>query len=220
MTITKSSILKLKYLSILPFGGRGGVVRFFLLTHGVKYEEELINPQENWADEKKRLIESGDNPAGTLPVIVVNGKYYSQHIALCRYLAKVHDLTSGDDYKDYVQDLVADEYHTFRAALIEAAFFASDEVKAVYKKTALVEYLTKFEALYSKYKTEVAYLSVSSKNSLPLWGDAAIFGALYDNIVGKCLTLEELKRYPCLLALYNAYSEIPSVKEWIEKVSA
>jgi hypothetical protein len=48
----------------------GGVLRFFLLSHGVSFEEELIPMSgNNWSTEKQRLIASGENPLGTVPIV-------------------------------------------------------------------------------------------------------------------------------------------------------
>ena len=208
-----------KYLNLLPLGGRGGVTRFFMISQGINYEEDLIAYDESWAKEKARLIESGENPSGTLPMLYCNDKPQPQHIAAARYLARVHKVTSGDDYKDYVQDMVADEYHSFRSQWVSVAFGGDDEVKADYKTGDLVNHLTKFDALYKNFKTEEIFLSVSATTGQPLWGDAAIFGLLRDHILTNLLSLEDLAKYPCLLAMYTAYESIPAVKEWLDSVN-
>jgi hypothetical protein len=120
-TMNPSALLVFKYLNLGAIGGRGGVQRFFMLANDIKFEEELFAPGDAWAAEKKRMMETGDNPCGTVPVTIFSGdeegaaQSLSQHIAVCRYLARLHKLDTGDAYKDYVQDLVADEYQPFRA---------------------------------------------------------------------------------------------------------
>jgi glutathione S-transferase len=215
MTISTESPLIFEYL-ILPhgLGGRGGVQRFFLLTQKIPFDEKLV-PLDEWGEEKKRMVSSGENPSGTVPVIYAEGTALPQHIATLRYLARVYDVTSGDSYKDYVQDLVADEYQGFRDKWVETAFNGTDEVKASYRKEDLPKQLSKFDALYKQFKTCDTFLSVSASTEQPLWGDAAIFGLLLDHTLTGLLTVDELKAYPRLFALYEAYQNIPAVNAWI-----
>ena len=148
-----------------------------------------------------------------------NGSPHPQHIAASRYVARVHKVTSGDDYKDYVQDLVADEYQGFRDHWVKVTFSGTDEDKATYKENDLVKYLTKFNALYENFKTEETFLSVSAKTKQPLWGDAAIYGLLRDHILTSYITEEDLSAYPFLSNMYVAYEKIPAIEEWLAKLN-
>ena len=216
MTIIKDSRIILKYLNILPYGGRGGVTRFFLLSQGISFDEDLV---ANWAQEKERLVESGENPSGSVPILYSkNGDAHPQHIAAARYVARVYGLTSGDDYEDYVQDLVSDEYQGFRDQWAAATFRGNDEAKKVYKDNVVPVQLKKFNALYESFKTHDIFLSVSSKTDQPLWGDAAIYGLLRDHIVSGYLTREDLTVYPRLMAMFTAYEDIPAIKTWLESL--
>ena len=221
MTITLESPLVFKYLA-LPVAARGGVLRFFLLSHGVKFDEELIPMSgDTWSTEKQRLIASGENPSGTVPIIYSKNTNlrdaHPQHIAVSRYLARVYQLTSEDSYKDYVQDLVADEYLGFRDQWVAATFGGNAEAKAKYTTETLPPQLTKFNALYQQFKTEEAFLSVSAKTGQPLWGDAAVFGLLWDHTMTGYVTVQDLEnKYPHLAALFAAYHAIPPVNQWIE----
>ena len=226
MPINANSPLTFKYLN-LPngLGGRGGVQRFFLLSQNIPFEEKLVDFAE-WELEKERLVTSNENPCATLPIIYTNnnqGKQAQliQHIAASRYLARVHDVTSGCDYKDYVQDLVADEYQGFRDAWVKVAFTGTDDDKKTYKDTEVPKYLAKFEGLYGKYKTHETYLSVSKSTGHPLWGDAALFGLLRDHVLTELVCLDALKAsYPNLYGLYESYGSIAAVKAWTDKKAA
>jgi len=206
MTTTTDSAIVLKYLNILPYGGRGGVTRFFLLSQGLAFEEDLV---ANWAEEKKRMIESGENPAGGVPILYISGQARPQHIAAARYLARVKGLTSGDNYKDYVQDLVADEYQGFRDQWAKATAGVDEDAKKDYKDKVVPVQLKKCDSLYESFKTHHTFLSVSSETARPLWGDAAIFGLLRDHILTGYVTREELAVYPRLMAMLTAYEVIP-----------
>ena len=225
MTIVPNSApLVFQYLNLLPLGARGGVTRFFMLSQGIDFQEQLIS-MADWPTVKKRLVETGQNPAGSLPIIYNadndNEQAHPQHIAVSRYLARIHGVTSGDDYKDYVQDLVADEYQGFRDAWVKTTFSGTDDEKTDYKTGSLVTYLTKFNALYETFATTDTFLSVSAKTGHALWGDAAVYGLLRDHILTKYITKDDLQSsYPRLATMYTAYEKIPAVQAWLEKVDS
>jgi hypothetical protein len=62
--------------------------------------------------------------------------------------------------------------------------------------------LSKFEALYEKFKTSEIYLSTSPAGR-PLWGDAAVFGLVRDHILTGHMTEEDLRSFTNLMALYK-----------------
>lgn len=228
MIISPTSKLVLKYLA-LPYGigGRGGAQRYFLLSQDIPFSEQLFAMGDEWAAEKKRLAETGENPSATVPVIVATNDdenqhcyYLPQHVATARLLARIHGKTSGDDYQDYIQDMIADEYQGFRNKWVWASFEAKENEKAEYRSTDLPQQLTKFNALYRNFKTHDVFLSVNPGNQKPLWGDAAMFGLLRDHILTGHMTEDELQVYPELMALYEAFGKIPAVAAWIEEVVA
>jgi len=225
MMINKASVLKFKYLALGGIGGRGGAQRFFLLANDIPFEEDLVTGSDWGASEKARVVASGENPCGTVPIIYASNldeesapAHLIQHIATARYLARVHGKTQGlSPYEEYVQDLVADEYQGWRSDWVHHAFNTkSEDEKATYKTEKVPEYLTKFEELYKKYKTHEIYLSVSSQEKSPLWGDAAVFGLVRDHILTGLLPQEDVAKYPSLAAAYQAFGDIPSVKAWID----
>lgn len=218
--------LTFKYLALGPLGGRGGVQRFFMLTQGINFNERLFSPSDTWPIEKAQMIKTGENPCGATPVSYIKSEtgdqqlHLSQHIAVCRYLARVNNINSGDAYKDYVQDLVADEYQGARDLWVTTAFKATDEDKATYASETFPKKLQMFDALYKKFKTEgdaSPYLSTNAGGDKPLWGDAAVFGLCYDHIKTGLMREEELTSYPNLDAMYKAYASIPTVASWIEE---
>lgn len=210
-----------KYLDLGSIGGRGGTLRFFLLANGIPYDETLYPMgSDEWVAEKARLISSGENPCGTVPVVYnfdSNSIELSQHIAICRFVARSNKVDSGDAFKDYIQDMMADEYQGFRDMWVRMVVRANDDEKAEYRTKTLPETLAKFEALYKKYKTADPYLSTNPAGN-PLWGDAAIFSIIYDNIQTGFLTQDTLvQSYPNLAALYQTFAAIPAVVSWINE---
>ena len=106
------SSVSFKYLDLGHIGGRGGTLRFFLsrsTSNSIPYQEDLYKYNDSvWGVEKKRLVESGENP------YTEDGHHLNQHISMARYFARINKLDSGDSWKDYVQDVIADEYQGFR----------------------------------------------------------------------------------------------------------
>jgi glutathione S-transferase len=206
-----TSTPKLIYLN-LPVAARGGALRFFMLSNNIDFTEDLID-MKDWPARKAELIKSGANPAGNVPIIELDGKVLTQHVSTMRYLAKLAGKTSGDDYGDYVQDLVADEYQNWRNVWVATAFQGGD--KDVYKTETLPEKLTIIEGYYNNYKTgKSPFLSVSPSGA-GLWGDSAVAGLLWDNIQTGLLDEEILDKYPNLSALYKTYIAQPPVAAWI-----
>jgi glutathione S-transferase len=197
------------------------------LSQDIPFSEQLFAMGDEWGAEKKRLAETGENPSATVPVIVATNEndkehccYLPQHIATARLLARIHEKTSGDDYQDYVQDMIADEYQGFRNKWVWASFEAKDDEKADYQTTDLPQQLAKFNALYRNFKTHNVYLSVNPTNQKPLWGDAALFGLLRDHILTGHMTEDALQDYPELTAMYQEFEKIPAVAAWIEQAMA
>ena len=169
-----------------------------------------------WGVEKKRLVESGENPCGTVPVAYTeDGHHLSQHIAMARYFARINQLDSGDAWKDYAQDVIADEYQGCRNIWVEKSFASAEEQKAEYVSKTVPELLTKFEALYKKYKTTD---KDQGSSIFEHRGDTAMFSILYDHIQLGHFTEETLtSSYPHLSALYKVFMAIPAVAEWIQR---
>uniref|UniRef100_A0A7S3PFA0 Glutathione S-transferase n=1 Tax=Aplanochytrium stocchinoi TaxID=215587 RepID=A0A7S3PFA0_9STRA len=197
-------------------GGRGGVVRFFLLANNIPFTEELI-PMSDWPEHKATFIKEGVNPAGTVPIVQLGDKTLTQHVAIMRYLANLAGVSTGDPYRDYIQDLVADEYQGWRDAWVSGAF-GDDEAKNNYAKETVAKKLRLFEGLYAKYKMNDAFLS-TSPNGVPLWGDAAIYGLIRDNIISSFLDENTLEEHPCLNKLFKKYGALPKVASWVQKAA-
>ena len=187
------------------------------MNHALRFTAEKIAKRLSAKKaEKERLAISGENPAATVPVVYADGKPLTQHVATARLLSTVHNRSSSDIYANYVQDMVADEYQGFRDAWVHHAFGATDEEKATFKKETLPKQLVKFNAMYEHCKTHTIHMSVSEKNNQPLWGDAALFGLIRDNILTGLMAREDLTKYEKLEAMYSAFEKIPAVAGWID----
>jgi len=145
-----------KYLGVPnKIGGRGGVTRFFFLMYGIQFDEELYDfTTEAWPNKKREILASGENPAGSVPIVVYGNKTLTQHIATIRYIALDLGLGAGP-WGNYIQDIIADEYQFLRDAWVVAAFMGGDKEKFL---TLVKDKLTVFNALYYKYATDDVYM--------------------------------------------------------------
>lgn len=96
-----SGNVELKYFDIGPKGSRGGPVRFMLQLHEVDFDENKIAPDASWMDVKKQLIESGENPCGTLPILTIDGNTYFHHLPILRLLAAKVESAKQDGSKRF-----------------------------------------------------------------------------------------------------------------------
>lgn len=190
-------------------------MRNFLGVHGIAFDSTLIS-MSDWAGGEKERSTREENPCGNVPIVFWEGKILIQHISIMRYIATVSGFGPSDAWGGYVQDLVADEYHSWCASWVDAAIF--DKEKAAYKESVAGK-LSTFEALYAKYKigTDGPYLSTSPSGK-GLWGDAAVFGLIWDNIQTGMSSEEEILGYPHLDALYKASMAEPSIQQWIASI--
>ena len=219
----------LKFFELGPVGGRGGVVRNMLLVHDVKFKESKVPAFENWQAEKQRLISSGENPLGTLPVLYIDEKPYFGHIPIARYLAaKVShctpwicmtrdtvqfDAVHSDHEVRYRSDVILDEYTNWRG----------DWAKSNFDEGKKQEYLEKREKLYALM--EKLYENRSDQSTPYFMGletpgvdDVAIYTLLYDDqtIYGKL----DMTSYPTLEELLKKVGEIPRIAEWTQEVAS
>ena len=63
--------------------------RLIFEDQGVKYEDVRV-AFPDWAALKQKLVESGDNVYGQLPVVVLGDKTLAQSFAINRYFAKIY----------------------------------------------------------------------------------------------------------------------------------
>ncbi|KAI8607510.1 hypothetical protein BC830DRAFT_1158634, partial [Chytriomyces sp. MP71] len=103
----------------LPNLGRGEVVRLFLADAGIAYKDVRIPLDATWATKKQEIIASGENPYGGLPILELDGKKYTQHIPILRFLSRKLGKYGGSTEDDvYLLDAVSDLYVDWRASWV------------------------------------------------------------------------------------------------------
>ena len=114
---------------------------------GIKYENQYVD-RETWPTEKKRLLETGDNPFGQLPVVEHNGKTLFQSTSIFRYYAKKLNLHGSNDEEEYLVDNLHD---CIMDSLKDASvLFGSDEAaKTLYWSEKAIPNVEKVEKVAS-----------------------------------------------------------------------
>ena len=57
-------------------------------VHNIPFHEEVVALADWSAPTGKAACMKEHNPAGSLPVLVMGGKSYAEHVSICRYLAR------------------------------------------------------------------------------------------------------------------------------------
>lgn len=84
----------------------------FLLNYGkIEFEDIRIDFIKDWPTYPKETL-----PLGQLPILEIDGKVFSQTIAICRYLAKRVGLAGNTVLEDYEIDNAVDTANDFRAS--------------------------------------------------------------------------------------------------------
>lgn len=185
----------------MPKFGAAGGIKLLLADAGVDFQEIKYN-YDSWLPVKENLLKIGASPAGTLPLLQIGDKYYSQTAAIIVYLTKV---------LDYSPNLTADENYRLWAAMD----LARDGAMAKYRKDkeawlknigALEKFLT---AYHSSISGEGAFVLKDKVSAV----DLSIFCLLSDAKMEKEIDLEQ---YPKLAALYEAVKNRERISKWLQ----
>ena len=73
--------LTFKYLDLGAVGGRGGIQRFFMLANNIPFIEQLYDFSDpaSWGVEKQRLLDTNENPCGSVPVTILQTTNNNHH---------------------------------------------------------------------------------------------------------------------------------------------
>jgi glutathione S-transferase len=195
------------YLDLKPFGGlagRGGAVRFFMLRHGIKYDEKLLAWGE-WTQNHKARAAEGQNPSAHLPIVTLNGQHLTEHHAIMRRFSKQLGEYGADVDRDYLVDRTASASNEWRD--LWAAALSDPAAKEQYRVRR-----TDFYRIFSKYHEMDHGANGHMVGDAPSYADDLLFAILWDDSHGH--GTDALTATPRLQQFYDAYLAQPAISDW------
>ncbi|XP_059054885.1 uncharacterized protein LOC131848938 isoform X2 [Achroia grisella] len=109
---TELSVSPIKMANVVfhyfPAKALGESIRMLLAFGGQEFEDDRI-PMDKWPEYKPKT------PFGQMPVLEMNGKEYTQSIAISRYLGRLYGLAGADVEEDFLIDQNVDFLNDIRA---------------------------------------------------------------------------------------------------------
>ena len=186
--------------------GRAEIVRFVFVQAGVEYEDVRVTGEE-FGKMKPTL------PAGSLPVLEVDGEQLAGSGVITRYLAEEYGLAGSNalenaqiaSFCDVINDL---------SAFITPAFFGTEESKAAGLKALLEKEIPKYFAIMEKRIKE------NKSGNGWVYGDKITYADLR-----LCVTVDGLMAlnptmaddYPALKNVNEKVKAEPKIAEWLKK---
>ncbi|CAK1555545.1 unnamed protein product [Leptosia nina] len=180
---SRSSEMENVVFYYFPFKGMGEGIRMLLNYGGQKFDDRRI-PREQWPELKP------NTPFGQMPVLDVNGKQYSQTLAIARYLGR-------------------NELRVKCAApMFEEDAALKQKMKDDLDKNYIPVAMKKLNEIIGNNNGYIANGKLS-------WGDFVIAG-VYDGLKNMLLQMPDLdEKYPNVKKLRDNVVSLPKVKEYV-----
>ncbi|CAF4878564.1 unnamed protein product [Pieris macdunnoughi] len=192
-------------LYYFPFKGLGEGLRMLLSYGGQKFEDHRV-PKDQWPEFKPKT------PFGQMPVLEINGKKYSQTLAMSRYLGRKYGI-AGDNLEesfeiDQNMDFFTDIRLKASTVMLEQDPDIKQKIKDDLEKNYYPVALKKLDEIIGKNNGHIANGKLS-------WGDFVIAG-VYDAMKNLLLQMPDLdEKYPNLTKLRENVVSLPKVKEYV-----
>ncbi|ELU08530.1 hypothetical protein CAPTEDRAFT_177148 [Capitella teleta] len=187
--------------------GLGEPARWLFALAGQPYEDYRFQEGE-WPSVKP------NTPCGQAPILVVDGKQFSQTKAILRYLAKQFGFFAASDWDQARGDMVADYLDDIRKPLPEI-YLEKDEAK---KKELLDNYMENFP---KSLKNLEKILTENQGGDGYFAGDKITWTDVYFvcniNIFTRMLPKTLLEPFPKLKALMERVESLPAIADWIKR---
>lgn len=186
--------------------GRAESIRYVFAQAGVKYEDVRVTGEE-FGKMKPSL------PAGSLPVLEVDGERLSGSGEITRYLAEKFGLAGANEWENAQLASIMDVLSDLQSCVIPVFWGKDDAAKAEAKKKLLEESIPKYFGGLEK--------RIKANNSPGGWA----YGNKITYVDMKIsLTLDRLlgldpavgDAYPTLKKLSDMVKEQPKIAEWIK----
>ncbi|KAJ3663482.1 hypothetical protein Zmor_007740 [Zophobas morio] len=184
--------------------GAAECIRFLFKYGGIDFEDIRITKEE-WPALKHKT------PFGHLPFLEHKGKIVTESVSICRYLGKIANLASNDDWENLEIDSIVDTIYDMRYQSIKVVRMEQDASrKKTMKEKSLNEiipnYFTRLEAVVEKNN---GYLALGRLTWADLYFVSMCPG--FDYFAGG----DVFEKYPNLKALRTKVEALSAIKEWI-----
>ncbi|XP_059048744.1 glutathione S-transferase 2-like [Achroia grisella] len=187
-----------------PIKALGEPIRLLLSYGGQEFQDDRI-PYDNWPEYKPKT------PFGQMPVLELNGKVYTQSVAIARYLGRKYGLTGADIEEDFLIDQYVDFLNDIRSKSATVHYETDAALKAKkHEENAKTLYPFLLQKLDEIIKQNNGYL-VGGKLT---WGDF-VFTGLYDYLKVMMQAPDLDTKYPRFKKLYDTVQSLPKVKEYV-----
>ncbi|XP_071454226.1 glutathione S-transferase-like [Hetaerina americana] len=197
-----ASSYKMTYFDIR---GLGEPIRYLLAYGGIEYEDKRIAFEE-WPAMKN------STPYGKLPTVEIDGQLFHQSAAIARYIAKQLKLTGDDDVEAMMCDIVVDTFTDLRVQT-SSWFREKDEAIKEKKRGPLLNEIVPF--YMERFEKELEKNSGNFVKGKLTWADFYVAAVM--EVIGDMCKENFLEKYPNLKALNEKISNIPQIKDWIQK---
>ncbi|KAI8920557.1 glutathione S-transferase [Entophlyctis helioformis] len=197
----------LTYFNVAGTKGRGELLRLFFHEAGIAFVDNRVQFAD-WPALKAKIVASGANPFGSLPVLELNGRNYTQSLPLLRLMAdKLGKYAGSNDDERYFVDQVADIYIDWRRSWVTTLGGSAEALKT-HQTEALPRCYAAFEFFLAKYDGPFVLGTDFS------YADIALYQALNDD--GSLESASLAAQYPRLAALAHATAARPNIAKYLE----
>ena len=196
---------------LIYFDGRGRAEcsRYIFAQAGVEYTDERLNEEEFM-----KVKSSGCLPAGSLPVLEVDGKMLAGSEVIARYLGEKFGLAGENDWDNAQLASLVDLMTDLDNCVMPVFFGKDDASKAEAKKKLIEVSIPKYFGCLEK--------RIKANNSPDGWAYGKKITYVDMRIVSGLEMLfgvdpNVLDSYPTLKKLFEAVNAQPNIAAWIKK---
>lgn len=180
-------------------------MRLMLTAAGVDFEDHRVQGEE-WAKLKPSM------PTGQMPVLEIDGKKYSQSLAIARYLAREYGMAGKSNTDQLLVDQIVDTVNDLINDMIKPVFEKDEARKAELEKKLKEETMPRiFGTLNNFLESNGGDYFVGTKLSL-----ADIF---FMDIVSRVVEKDpkDLEKFPKLAANLKKTQSEPKIAAYLAK---
>nr|QGZ00482.1 glutathione S-transferase sigma1 [Glyphodes pyloalis]QOL02382.1 glutathione S-transferase sigma 1 protein [Glyphodes pyloalis] len=190
--------------SYFPVKALGESARLLLSYGGQDFEDNRVTP-EKWPEYKP------STPFGQMPVLEIDGKQYTQSLAIARYLGRKYGLGGADAEEDFEIDQNVDFVNDIRAKAAVVCYEADEELKKKkhedFSKNVYPVLLAKLNQIAEKNNGHIALGKLT-------WADF-VFAGMFDYLKHMTQDPELGSKYPALQKVVDKVYALPQLQAYL-----